>query len=976
MRILLLGRVTVAVGGHRHAFPRSQARGLFALLALQAGEPVSIAAAIEALWAGNAPQTARTRVHDYASTIRRALLQWGAPDCVDSGRFGYVLRVTRDRVDALELADGLREARSCTDPVKAIARYREALSLWSGEPLADATGSFVDGARIRLSNQYLSGIEAVTELELARGEHAAVAAELAPLATQNPLRERLIGLLMLALHRGGDRPAALALYRRCRAELAEHLGLEPGIDLQRLHQAILAADPALTIQRGTKPQPAQLPYAPATLVGRDRQLAKLDAAAQPGQIVVISGQAGVGKTALAVSWSHAMSSRFPDGQLYVNLHGFSPGVPVAAAEALGGFLRALGVPGEQIPTAEDEAAARLRTELAGARMLMLLDNAVDAGQVRPLLPGGASVTVLVTSRDRLSGLAATHDAAQVALGALDRGDAVGLLSRLLPERRLGTDEAQELAQRCGRLPLALRIAAARLRDEPELTVRGYAAALAGGLGELAIAGDAGTAVRATFDISYSRLDPLQRRVFRLLALVPGGDFDLVAVARLAGLSQPEAREQLASLIAAHLVDTIDDERCALHDVVRAYAAEKAAADETAPGIRAARDRLYGWYLEMARAAAAYTIPELTLLPGPISGVWTDPARARHWLETERRNLVAAATTAADAGLPEYAWRLPDALRGFLWRTARRTDWLSTATAALAAATPSKEPIALATAHLNLGWYHFVYGRDEDALRHYELAAEHAEPAGWVEARIGALAGAARAERDLGRLGAALKHARTTLTLERALGRGAARESVIHALIASICLPAGLLAEALSHAEHAAAADLSPIIKAGHTVIVAEVHLENNEIEQAAALFAEAGQIFEKQGHRAGQAKCATGLGAAAIARQQFPEAARHLDQALTLAREAGDEATEAEASHQLGRLLRRTGRAAEALDHLHRARRLATVPTVRIAALIERSRALEALGRRDEAAEAAGAALHEAGGSEYARLLAEARQLG
>ncbi|GIH07910.1 SARP family transcriptional regulator [Rhizocola hellebori] len=939
--------------------------------------------AIEALWGGKAPQTARTRVHDYASTIRRQLLEWGAPDCVESGRFGYILRATRDCVDALDQATGLREARSCTDTTKAIARYREALALWSGEPLADATGSFVDGTRIRLVNQYLNGIEAVTDLELARGEHAAVAAELTPLAAQHPLRERLTGILMLALHRSGDRQAALALYRRCRAELAETLGLEPGAELQRLHQAILAADPTLDLDAATaepvrlsRPSPAQLPFAPATLAGRERQLDKLDAAAQPGRIVAVTGRGGVGKTALAVAWSHAQSGQFPDGQLYVNLHGFSPGSPVPVAEALAGFLRSLGVPGEQIPTREDEAAARLRTELAGARMLMLLDNAAHAGQVRPLLPGGTTVTVLVTSRDRLSGLAATHDAAQIELDSLEPGDSAGLLRRLLPDRHLSPQEAAELADRCSHMPLALRIAAARLRDEPELPVRRYAADLkdGAGLGELAITGDPDTAIRATFDLSYARLDSAQRRVFRLLSLVPGGDFDAMAVARLAGSSLSRAQEQLAGLIAAHLVDTVANGRCAMHDLIRAYATEKAVADETAKQLRTARDRLFGWYLANARAASRITIPELPLLPGSVKTVWKDAADARRWLETERRNLVATVKVAPEAGLPGYAWRLPDALRGFLWHAAHRSDWLSTASAALQAATATGDPLALTAAHLNLGWYHFVFGRDEQAREHYDLAARLAEPAGWIEAQVSALVNAARAERDLGQLASALSRTQLMLKLEREHALGSAREAIIHGLIASICLLAGMLTEALHHAQLGVAAPASPVVVAGNTVILAEVQLARGETGPAAQRFTEAAQIFEKLGHRAGRAKCGAGLGAVAIEHERYPQAAAHLDEALSLARQAGDDSTDAEVSLQLGRLMVRTGRPAAALDHLHRARQLRTVPTVRIAALIELSRALHALGRTAEAIEAAQTAWDEAAGSEYARLVTAAEQ--
>jgi DNA-binding SARP family transcriptional activator len=636
MRIMLLGPVTVAVGGHRYKLGRSQTRGLLALLALNVGEPLSVEAAIEALWGGRAPQTARTRVQDYISTVRRELRAWGAPDCIERGRYGYVLRLVPDAVDALEMAVGLREARGLTDSGKAIARYREALALWAGEPLADASGSFVDGARTRLADQRLSGIEAVAELELARGEHTAVATELSPLVARHPMRERLTGTLMLALYRGGDRAAALGLYRRCRNELASSLGLEPGGDLQRLHRAILVADPSLDAKAegGAETRlvrPAQLPSAPAVFIGRNQLLARLGAAARPGRIAVLAGPGGVGKTALAVAWAQAAVTDFPDGQLYANLHGFSAGRPVTPVAVASGFLRALGVPGREIPSGTDEVMACLRSELAGRRMLMLLDNAASAAQIRPLLPGEPSITVLVTSRDRLSGLAATHDAQQINLDGLPPADAVDLLRLLLPERELTPQESTDLARLCGYLPLALRVAAARLRDDPDVSVADYARALASGtrLKELAIEGDTDATIRAAFGLSYARLSKSHRRVFRLLGLLPAGDFDAAAVARLAATTPARASQRLDGLVAAHLVDVTDAGRYAMHDLLRAYATERVVAEESADAIREAQDRLFGWLLTMARAASAMISPEVAMLPGIAANPGGQP-RPRHW----------------------------------------------------------------------------------------------------------------------------------------------------------------------------------------------------------------------------------------------------------------------------------------------------------------------------------------------------------
>lgn len=570
------------------------------------------------------------------------------------------------------------------------------------------------------------------------------------------------------------------------------------------------------------------------------------------------------------------------------------------------------MPGQQIPPSGDEAAARLRTELAGRQMLMVLDNAASAAQVRPLFPGDGTVTVLVTSRDRLSGLAATHDARQICLDSLALDDAVDLLDGLLPSGRLTTDQTQELARICGGLPLALRIAAARLRDDPSLSTVDYAA--------LAIDGDPEATLRATFDLSYARLEPESQRLYRLAGLLAPGDFDSTAVAHLANVTVTDAKALLTRLIAAHLIDVGDAGRYTMHDLLRAHALEKLAAQE----ISAARERYFAWLLAMTRAAVRLIAPEVPVLPGLAADPgWTDAAPALRWLETELHHLLAAVSTAHDAGPAEYAWRLPDALRVFFWHTGRQAEWLDTASKALAAAPDS---MASAAAHLNLAWYHFVYGRDEDARDHYGMAARHATRARWAECRISSLNGLARAERDLGLLPAARAHLRASLTLERRLGREPAREGIIHGLLATVHLAAGQPDLALPHAQIAAAASLSDGARAQHLAILADVHLARLDFDAAASTLDTALERFAQLGHRAGQAKCLSGLATAGIERGRYDQAARQLDEAADLARQCGDRGTEATVTHLQARLRLRMGHPAEALALLDRAQSLATIP--------------------------------------------------
>jgi len=541
--------------------------------------------------------------------------------------------------------------------------------------------------------------EALADLELSLGRHAAMTAELGPIVTAYPLREALRARLLLALFRSGRQTEALENLRAYKKWLAEEAGLDPcaelaklevgilradprlerhpdpGAELRHLRQGILSVDPMLlangsavepaqpseavghTAPRATTP--AQLPGDVAAFTGRANHLRQLDErlpACEPdgrGEAVIaaIVGPAGVGKTSLVAHWAYRIRSCFPDGQLYVDLQG--PGRPI---EALTRFLHALDVPAGQVPVGLDEAAAMYRTMLADKQILVVLDNARDAEQVRPLLPAGPGCLALVTGREDLSGLGARV----VDLDVLDGDEADALLLRLLGEPRLRSapGSAAELIQLCGCLPLALRIAAARLLHNPDLSIEEY-------VSELRRA-DEPTA--PAIEVSYAALAPDIQRLFRLIALAPGPEVTAEAAAALTGFRVGEAATALAHLCEAHLVERRTDGRFAFHDLLRQYAATRTRRDDPEADRQSALQRLFDWYLSTVDAAATLLDPGALRLPVTTTGEsarrsrFDSRAAATAWLDAERLNLVAAVRFAAEHGPRAAAWQLADALR--------------------------------------------------------------------------------------------------------------------------------------------------------------------------------------------------------------------------------------------------------------------------------------------------------------------------
>jgi DNA-binding SARP family transcriptional activator len=634
----VLGQVRAWIGARRLDLGAPLQRAAFVVLALCAGRAVSRGELVDALRGADAPPSAENSVHTYVSGLRRVLEPARAArapgQILISTRAGYELMLAPDGLDATVLGEQLdqgRRLRAAGDLAGMVRSADAALALWQGAPLPGIPGPFAEIERTRLGELRLGAIEERAEVMLDLGRHGEVAAGLPAVVSDYPFRERLRGLLMLALYRGGRQADALAVFRDARRMLHAELGIEPSRDLKRLHQQVLSGDAALdpppaaiidSRRPGREWRPAELPHDVADFTNREAELAELRALLDAGDehrglglvISAIDGPAGVGKTALAVHVAHQVASRFPDGQLYLDLRGFHPHQPALPPdEALGHLLRAFQVDPHQIPRDLNGRAGLYRSVLSGKRMLIILDNAATADQVRPLLPGSASCAVIVTSRSRLSSLVVRDGARRVTLEALAPNHALDVFARIAGPRWLAAEPAAaaDLARLCGYLPLALRVAAERVAARPHLSLSELAGRLAVEHDRLDMlaADEEMTSVRAVLSWSYRALPPQAARLFRLLALHPGTGISGPAASALAMTSTARARRLLDDLANAHLLEETGPDRYQFHDLVRLYAREVAAAEETTADRDTATRRLLHWYLHTADSACAVLNPQ-------------------------------------------------------------------------------------------------------------------------------------------------------------------------------------------------------------------------------------------------------------------------------------------------------------------------------------------------------------------------------
>ncbi|MFI7242748.1 AfsR/SARP family transcriptional regulator [Streptomyces qinglanensis] len=668
LHFTVLGPVRAWRGDQQLTMGSPQQKALLAALLLPGGRTSTAEELIDAIWGEEPPDRAKAALRTYASRIRKALGSAAGILVSESG--GYAVRTgpeaTLDAERAHELAVRAEKAASAGDREAARELYGSALAQWAGEPLAHVPGPYAEHQRVRLGEWRLGLLELRLDLDLQVGGHAEAVSELTALTAAHPLRERLRELLMLALYRSGRQAEALAVYADTRKLLADELGVDPRTELSELQQRILEADDELAYQSAEDPsapgteatRPAQLPATVADFTGRASFVAELgdELAQTDGTVMAVSavaGIGGVGKTTLAIHVAHAAADRFPDGQLYVDLQG-AGAAPVDPETVLGSFLRALGVADSAIPSGTEERSALFRSLLAGRRVLTLLDNARDAAQVRPLLPGTSGCAALVTSRARLVDLAGAH---LVDLDVMNPEEALALFTRIVGAERVVPEReaAMDVVAACGFLPLAIRIAAARLSARRTWTVSALAAKLGDErrrLDELQV-GD--QAVKATFELGYGQLDREQSRAFRLLGLAEGPDISLDAAAALLDRAPEEAEDLLESLVDTSLLESAAPGRYRFHDLVRLFARACAERDEQPTGeCEAAPARLLDFYLATARHVFAWDHPRdrtVDHLGPPVCRGLDFPGQesALEWLFAEGECLMAAIGQAASRG---------------------------------------------------------------------------------------------------------------------------------------------------------------------------------------------------------------------------------------------------------------------------------------------------------------------------------------
>ncbi|CAL9426742.1 Regulatory protein AfsR [Actinosynnema sp. ALI-1.44] len=712
-QLTVLGEVRVHVAGRPVDSGPARQRCVLAALAVDLNHVVPVERLIRRVWGDEPPHTARTTLSTYVSRLRKVLPP-GVELANRSG--GYVVQADPAAVDLHRFRRLTALARGGADE-RAVRVLREALDLWRGEALTGIPGDWAAGYRELLRQERLAVEGDLTDALLRLGRAEELLPALAARTTEHPLDERLAAQYMLALHLAGRSADALDHYRRTRALLVEELGTEPGERLRRRHQEVLSAD-----------APAERPKPPNTLprdlddfTGRDAELRRLLAG---GHVTVVDGMAGVGKTALALRMAHRVAARYPDGRLFLDLHGHSPGqAPVAAVDALESLLRQAGVAGDAIPRGVDDRAALWRAWTADRRVLVVLDNAADAAQVRPLLPGGGGCRVVVTSRDRLTGLEGVD---RLSLDVLPLDQSVALVERVLGKP---VDEelpaAREAARMCGFLPLALRIAATRARSRPSWTIAHLAERLGDEHGRLAElrAGDRG--VEAAFSLSYRQLDAAQRRMFRGLGAAPVAEFDRGTAAAVAAVPAAEAEVLLEGLHDANLLLEPTPGRFRFHDLLRHHARALATREDSAEDRDAAAARLCDFLLHTAARAADALEPSRVRFPIAVARfdlpAFPTSAEAIAWLELEHRNLVAAVGVAFARGWWTRCWQLAQTLWRFFFVRGHLQDWVTTHHQALTAAGHDDNPAAEAEILKNLGLAHWRSGDFDAALDHHYRA---------------------------------------------------------------------------------------------------------------------------------------------------------------------------------------------------------------------------------------------------------------
>ncbi|MDX3187674.1 BTAD domain-containing putative transcriptional regulator [Streptomyces sp. MN03-5084-2B] len=916
LRFGILGPLEVTREGAPVTVNGPKLRVVLAALLLRPNATVTFDRLAEHLWGDDQPPTARKSTQLYTQRLRRAL----GEAVIETRPDGYLLRLAPDQLDLLRFRDLVARSRDA-EPERERALLAEALACWGGTPLAGIPSeSLQRDEAVSLSEERLRARDRYFEVSMELGHHREIVGDLSALTRENPWQEALWAWYILALHRCGRQADALETYRGVHRMFAEELGVEPGSRLRAAHRAILTAQEDRPLAEAL-PAVCQLPADLPSFSGRTSDLAKLDGLLGH-RTVVLTGPGGVGKTALAVHWAHRVAARFPDGRLFVDLRGYASTSPVSKTQAMTVCLRALGVAAAHVPVTLDEQVVLYRTMLAGRRVLVVLDNAVDADHVRPLLPPEPGCAALVTSRAELRGLTVINDARVLALDVLTTSDTRTLLTGLLGADLAATEPAalDQLAGLCGHLPLALRIAAANLAGGRHPSIAGYVAALRSDpLTELAIEGDPDVAVRATFQLSYQALDEPARRLFRLLGRVPGPDFDLAAATALSNAPE-QARRCLDRLVAASLLTRRSATRFQFHDLVREYAGDRARADEEPAELAAADIRLYDHYLGTASAATHRLFPLVRpLLPGTAepAGSFGDDDTAMRRLDEERPNLVAAAERAARSPeLRHYSGQLADALRGYFAGKGLAADGDAVATAAIGAARAAGDRRAEVAVLVLRGMMAYNRSDYDAAIAGFEEALEGGVTGTDPAAEAEACHGLGRVYSQLGKPNDAMRHHERALAIARKTGDESVEAREINYIGVSL-LSLGRVELAIGC--HTKAAELSARTGNRHIRLVALnglglAHWTAGRMRESAECHEESIRLAGQWGMRHGFISGLVCLAETYCDLGRYGDAEKRAQQALDEGRELGERRHEAGALEILATVARRRGRVLESIE--------------------------------------------------------------
>ncbi|GGK97835.1 SARP family transcriptional regulator [Planomonospora parontospora subsp. parontospora] len=947
----ILGPLEATLNGRRVDLGGTRQQTVLAVLLLDANRAVTVGRLMEAIYGDDPPTTSRAQIQICISTLRRLLASHGSPDMISTQSQAYSVQVPDDRLDSRRFENLVlraRHARKESDREGAVTHYREALSLWRGPALDGIESRFVQSAASRLDEHWISTTEDCIDLELDLARHHEVVAELAALTERHPLRERLRAQLMIALYRSGRQAEALQVYRRARQVMIDELGLEPNERLQQLEHAILTSDssldlpvqPVLLTPETPSAVPRLLPTDIADFTGRTKQIDDIrqrltasveDRSSFAVPIIVLVGKPGIGKSTIAVHVAHSVVEEYRDGQLFADLHG-GASRPVGPMEVLERFLRALGVVGTAVPDGLEERAEMYRALLADRRMLIVLDDVGNEGQVLPLLPGSPASAVIVTSRSRLTGLAG---AVHVNVDVFDSAQAMDLLARIAGADRVQseTGAATALARLCGRLPLALRIAGARLSARPHWSIGQLVERLEDETRRLDELKHGEMGIRASISLTYESVGEEARRLFRRLAVLESQVFSAWVGAALLERPLPEAQDLLDDLADAQLVEPTGTgqgvhTQYRFHDLIRVFARERLAIEEPAAERSAALARVLGGLLSLVDAARRREYDNRMLISST-TAVWSPPERLvdqlvaapLDWFERERPILVSGIRQAAQAGFSEICWGLAIGAATFFESRVYLDDWRETQQIALSTARQAGDVRGQAAMLYSMGSLASTEQRFDNARRDFEAAVRLFEEIGDDQGVGMTIANVGYLDRMSGRLESAAARYEQALEILRRTGDQTTPIFVLHNLaqVRLECGDSGGAKRLLTEALHLVRGGVSRRTEAQVLHRMGHTCLQADEPVMAVEAFGQALEAVREIGDSTGETYILYGLGIARMRQGDLAEAGSSLRYALMLANASGERLAKGRTLAGLGELALSEESPAEAVGYLRQA---------------------------------------------------------